>query len=256
MAFPREAGVSILFPLEPDEMEMRGPVRNTALLLGLCATVIFGQSQLDLKGFGEGFKPDPMPVVWNAPQNSVFYDHPLVLRQYGLGIAGSIVAGALGFYIGNAFDGAFNGHNSHEGYLSFTGVRFKMNSGPFWGGGTGVILGSTLTAFFVGETDEEEGSVFWTVLGGTATTALAFVVADWAGVQKFGQHPLLPFIPLLAIPTTGAVTGYQVSRWFNDKKRRKITEPNSSALLLPPRLAIAPRPDGMAFKLDAINLSF
>ncbi len=235
---------------------MRGPVRNTALLLGLCATVIFGQSQLDLKGFGEGFRPDPMPVVWNAPQNSVFYDHPLVLRQYGLGVVGSVVAGTLGFYIGNAFDGLFNGHNSHEGYLSFTGIRFGYNTGAFWGGGSGVLLGSALTAFFVGETDEEQGSVFWTVLGGTATTALAFVVADLAGVQKLGEHPMLPFIPLLILPTTGAVTGYQVSRWFNDKKRRKITEPGSSALLLPPRLAIAPRPEGMALRLDAINLSF
>ena len=239
-------------------MEMRGFVRNTALVLGLCTAAIFGQSQsslLDIKGFGEGYKPDPMPVVWNAPQNSVFYDHPMILRQYGLGIAGSVVAGALGFYIGNAFESAINGDNSREGYLSFTGIRFATNSGPFWGGGSGVLLGSTLTAFFVGETDEEDGSIFWTVLGGAATTAAAFALADLAGVENFGEHPLTPFIPLLIVPTTGAVAGYHISRWFNDKKRHKITEP-SSALLLPPRLAIAPRHDGMALRLDAINLSF
>jgi len=218
--------------------------------------VTFGQSLLDLKGFGEGSRPDPLPVVWNAPQNSVFYDHPLILRQYGLGVAGSVVAGTLGFYIGNAFDGLINGDNSREGYLSFTGIRFAMNSGPFWGGGSGVLLGSALTAFFVAESDEEEGSVFWTVLGGVATTAAAFALADAAGVQNLGEHPLLPFIPLLILPTTGAVAGYHVSRWFNDKKRHNITEPNSSALLLPPRLAIAPRPQGMALRLDAINLSF
>ena len=237
---------------------MRGFVRNTALLMGFCFAAIFGQAQsnlLDIKGFGEGIRPDPMPVVWNAPQNSVFYDHPLILRQYGFGIAGSIVAGALGFYIGNAFEGALYSHNSREGYLSFTGIRFDYQRGPFWGGGAGILLGGSLTAFFVGETDEEEGSILWTVLGGAATTALAFAVADLAGVQKAGEHHVVPFIPLLILPTTGAVTGYQVSRWFNDKKRHKITEP-SATLLLPPRLAIAPRPDGMALRLDAINLSF
>lgn len=229
-------------------------MRSAALLIGFCAAVSLGQEQLFFKGIGEGFKPDPLPVVWNAPQNPVFYDHPLLLRQYGFGIAGSLVAGALGFYIGNAFDGAFFHSRAREGYLSFTGIRYDNWSGPFYGGGSGIILGSVLTVFFLGETDEEQGSIFWTTLGGVATTAAAFALADWAGVHENG-HQLLPFIPLLTIPTTGAVAGYHVSRWFNDKKRRRITEPNA-ALLLPPRLAIAPRADGLTLRLDALNLSF
>ncbi len=236
-------------------MERRGFVRNTALWIGLCSAVLFGQESLAFKSFGEDFgagKPS-MPVVWNAPENPVFYDHPLILKQYGFGVVGGIVAGALGFYIGNAFEsGLFS--PSHQGYLSFTGIRYDNNRGPFWGGGSGILLGTTLTVFFMGETDEEQGSIFWTVLGGAATTAAAFALADVTGVHDSG-HSLWPFIPLITLPSTGAVVGYHVSRWFNDKERRKITEPGS-ALLLPPRLAVAPTADGMAFRLDALNLSF
>ena len=197
-----------------------------------------------------------LPVVWNAPDNPIFYDHPLLLKQYGFGVLGSMVAGMFGFYIGNAFEGAIFHSRSHEGYLSFTGINFRYNRGAYWGGGSGVLLGSTLTAFFVGEMDEEEGGVFWTVLGGAATTAAAFALADLAGVQKDGSHGLLPFVPLVLVPTTGAVAGYDISRWFNDRKRKKITEPGSATLLLPPRLAIAPRTDGLDLRLDALNLSF
>ncbi len=229
-------------------------MRNVALMFGLCTALTFGGEQLAFKGFGEEFKPAPMPVVWNAPDNPVFYDHGLMLKQYGFGVLGSAVAGMLGFYIGNAFESAIFHSDAHQGYLSFTGIRFEYKRGPFWGGGTGMLGGSILTSYFIGESDEEQGSIFWTIVGGTATSAAAFALADWAGVQK--ERGLVAFIPLLTVPTTGAVAGYHISRWFNDKKRRKITEPASGALLLPPRLGFAPQPDGLALKLDAVNVRF
>ena len=62
-----------------------------------------------------------------------------------------------------------------------------------------------------------------------------------------------------ALPPSGALVGYHVSRWFNDKKRRELTEePRSSGLMIhPPRLGMVPARDGgMAMRLDALNLTF
>jgi hypothetical protein len=193
--------------------------------------------------------------VWNAPDHPVFHDRPLLLKQYGYGVLGSVLAGALGFYIGNAFEGAIFGGDSHKGYLSFSGIRYEHQRGPFWGGGAGVLLGSGLTVFFMGDADEEEGSVWWTMAGGTLTTAAAFYLADVAKVQT--KRSMVPFIPLLVLPSSGAVAGYHISRWFNDKKRREITEPApTSAVLHAPRLGMVPGPDGMILRVDALNLTF
>ena len=238
------------------------------VFFGFCTAVIHGQNQDNVgNSFFESYRTpgiseyaginggsDLTSLTWNAPNNSVFYDHQLVLRQYGSGVLASIVAGGLGFYIGNAFEGAIFGGDSHKGYLSFSGIRYEHKRGPFWGGGTGVLFGSALTVFFMGDTDEEEGSIWWTMAGGALTTAAAFYLADVAGVQE--DRGMLPFIPLLALPSTGAVAGYHVSRWFNDKKRRSITEPASSAVLHPPRVGMMPGRDGMIMRVDALNLTF
>jgi hypothetical protein len=165
---------------------------------------------------------------------------------------GSVVGGALLFYIGNAMEGAIFDDRSEKGYLSFTGIRYDHLRGPFWGGGTGVLFGSALTVFFVGDTDEEPGSVLWTLFGGALTTAAAFGLADLAGVQE--EKGWLPFVPLLTLPPVGAVAGYQVSRWFNDRKRRKAVETASG--WQPPRLAWAPTARGLSLRLDALNFSF
>lgn len=234
-------------------------------LFGLCSSIIHAEDRLgpqffesygapsELKSaFGDGFAAD---VARNAPENSVFYDRPLLLKQYGYGVLGSVLAGALGFYIGNAFEGALFGSDSHKGYLSFSGIRYEHKRGPFWGGGAGVLFGSGLTVFFMGDTDEEEGNVWWTMLGGTLTTAAALYLADVAHVQT--ERSMVPFIPLLVVPSTGAVAGYHISRWFNDKKRREITEPPaSSAVLHAPRIGMVPGRDGMMLRVDALNLSF
>ncbi len=241
------------------------------VFFGFCNAVIQGQDQLGTSFFESyrnsgtsgiskysGFSGDGSDltsITWNAPDNTVFYDRPLVLRQYGAGVLASVVAGTLGFYIGNAFEGAIFGGDSHKGYLSFSGIRYEHKRGPFWGGGTGVLFGSALTVFFMGDTDEEEGSIWWTMIGGALTTTAAFYLADVAGVQE--DRGMLPFLPLLALPSTGAVAGYQISRWFNDKKRRSITEPPaSSAVLHPPRVGMMPSRDGMIMRVDALNLTF
>ena len=239
-------------------------MRNAIVVLGLCAALIQGQERasfgvqesFSLRGFdGEA----GAPLVWNAPENPVFYDRPLLARQYGFGVLSGLVAGALGFYIGNAFEGAIFGGDSHKGYLNFTGIRYEHNRGPFWGGGTGLYLGSALTVYFMGEMDEEQGSLWWTLAGGAVTTAAAFVLADAAGVQE--ERGLLPFVPLLTLPSAGALTGYHVSRWFNDKKRRELTEepaPKASGVMVhPPRVGMLPaREGGMVMRIDALNLTF
>jgi hypothetical protein len=230
-------------------------------VFGFCTAVIQGENLRGHDPLGSTFfesygaGQDYSPRVWNAPENPVFYDRPLLLKQYGFGVLGGLLAGSLGFYIGNAFEGAIFGKDSHKGYLSFSGIQYEHKRGPFWGGGTGLLLGSSLTVFFMGDMDEEQGSVFWTVAGGALTTAAAFALADAAGVQE--KHGLVPFIPLLVLPSSGALAGYHVSRWFNDKKRRKLTEPaTSSATLHLPRFGMMPGREGMMMRLDAINLTF
>ncbi len=220
-------------------------MRIAALGLILFAASAFGWE-------GTQFDPVGPDLTWNAKVNPVFYDHPLLEKQYGFGLIGNMVTGALGFYIGNAFEGGLFSSRAHEGYLSFTGIRYRNWRGPFWGGGSGMLLGTTLTVFFMGDADEEQGSIFWTLVGNVATTAAAFALADWAGVQQ--QREWLPLVPLVLVPPLGAVTGYQIARWFNDKKRVKATE--TGAVLLPPRLAVVPMPQGLGMRFDAINLSF
>jgi hypothetical protein len=198
-------------------------------------------------------------VNLNAVVNPMFYDRPLMLRQYGYGVLTTVVAGSLGFYIGNAFEGAIFGNNSHKGYLGFTGIRYRHMRGPFWGGGTGLFVGSSLAVFFVGDMDEEQGSVLWTLAGGALSSAAAFALADAAGVQE--KRGMLAFVPLLALPPLGAVGGYHMSRWFNDKKRHRLTEGTASvvpqgAVLHAPRFGFAPGPDGTTMRLDALNLTF
>lgn len=200
------------------------------------------------------------PAVNLKAVNPVFYDHPLMLKQYGYGVLSGVLAGALGFYIGNAFEGAIFGSRSHKGYLSFTGIRYEHNRGPAWGGGIGLVAGSSLAVFFAGDMDEEQGSVLWTVAGGALTSAAAFALADLAGVQE--DRGLLAFAPLLVLPPVGAVGGYQLSRWFNDKKRQRITGGEGAAalphgpLLHAPRLGFTPGLDGTVMRLDALNLTF
>lgn len=206
-----------------------------------------------------------MPRDWMAPDNTIFYDHPLILRQCGYGVLTGLVAGSLGFYIGNAFEGMIFDHNSHKGYLSFTGIRYEHSrrflgmpaGGPFLGGTIGLLGGSSLMVFFTGDADEEPGSVFWTVAGGALTTVAALALADVAGVGE--DRGMLPFIPLLALPPIGAVGGYHVSRWFNDAKRHRITEPGRSAtgpVFYGPRVGMTPGPDGMVTRLEALRLTF
>lgn len=237
-------------------------------LFGLCSAVShaedtrndrLGSQFFDSYGAAAAFtgagEPSSTSVVWNAPDHAVFYDRPLLLKQYGYGLVGGALAGALGFYIGNAFEGAIFGGDSHKGYLSFSGIRYENKRGAFYGGGAGLLFGSGLTAFFMGDMDEEQGSVWWTMVGGTLSTAAAFYLADVAGVQD--KRSMLPFLPLLALPPGGAVAGYHISRWFNDKKRREITEPPaSSAVLHPPRVGMIPGNDGMILRVDALNLTF
>jgi hypothetical protein len=198
-------------------------------------------------------------VTARSPENPVFYDRPLMLRQYGYGVLAGSLAGAVGFYIGNAFEGAIFGGDSHKGYLSFTGIRYRHKRGPFWGGGAGLLFGSSLTVFFIGDADEEPGSVLMTVAGGALTTAAAVMLADAIGVQK--ERGMLAFVPLIALPPIGAVGGYHVSRWFNDRKRRSITESGESSASGPalhaPRFGFVPGVGGEAgWRLDALNLTF
>jgi hypothetical protein len=198
------------------------------------------------------------PITWRAPENGMFYDHPLMLRQYGYGMLAGSLAGAIGFYIGNAFEGAIFGSDAHKGYLSFTGIRYEHKRGPFWGGGAGLLFGGSLAVFFVGESDEEPGSVLATVAGGALTTAVAVVLADAIGVQK--ERGMLAFAPLVVLPPIGAVGGYHVSRWFNDRKRRNVTEQPAAAggpLLHAPRFGLVPGAAGESgWRLDALNLTF
>src|SRR5690606_27552307 len=89
----------------------------------------------------------PAPGVSGvAPDNALFYDRPLMLRQYGFGVLSASLAVASGFYMGNAFEGAIFGNHSRKGFLSFTGIRAEHSrrllglcaGGPFLGGSLGM----------------------------------------------------------------------------------------------------------------------
>ncbi len=187
----------------------------------------------------------------------IFNDPPLAAREYGFGILGSIVSGALGFYIGSGIETAIKGESqAHQGTLTFTGIRYDNFYGAFYGGATGILLGSSLTAFFVGETDEEEGGLFLTLVGGALTTAGGLYAAHLLGVND--DIHWLPFIPLLAIPTTGSVLGYNISRLFRDHAREKVVGHQAAVHLLPPRFGFMPGRNASGDKLvvQALNLTF
>jgi hypothetical protein len=185
----------------------------------------------------------------------LFNDPPLIAKEYGFGILGSIVAGALGFYIGSGIETAIEGESqAHQGTLSFTGIRYDNYYGAFYGGATGMILGSTLTTYFVGQSDEEDGGLFMTLAGTTAAAAGAFYVAHLMGVND--DIDWKPFIPLLAIPSMGGTLGFNVSRWFSDHKREATVNKEASVWLHPPRLAWGRDAGGDRLEIRALNLTF
>jgi hypothetical protein len=192
------------------------------------------------------------------PDLRLFNGPPLIAKEYGLGILGSVVAGALGFYIGSGIETAIEGESqAHQGTLSFTGIRYDNFYGAFYGGATGMILGSALTTYFIGQTDEEDGGFLMTVLGTTAAAGGAFYVAHLMGVND--DIDWKPFIPLLAIPSMGGTLGFNVSRWWSDHKRESTVgkESKEAAIWLhPPRIAWGRDAGGDRLEVRALNLTF
>lgn len=191
----------------------------------------------------------------NPTSRALFPDYGLVGRQYAFGIVGQAVAGALGFFIGSAIETAIEGEEeAHKGTLSFTGIRYDNFYGAFWGASTGGLFGSSLATYFTGQSDEDDGGFFWTMVGTGIAGAGACYAATLMGVND--DVDWTPFIPLLAIPTAGGVVGFHVSRWFSDRKRERIMGPDAGLTLHPPRLAWSPAPGGDRFHFQALNLSF
>ncbi len=185
----------------------------------------------------------------------IFRDPPLLLREYGFGMAGSIVAGALSFYIGSGIESAIYSSAAHKGTLTFTGIRYDNYFGAFYGGSAGILLGSALTTYFVGQTDEEDGGFWPTLLGAAVTTSGALALASWMGVND--EIGMVPFIPLLAVPSLGGVLGFNVSRMFHDRKREGTIGGQTGLHLLPPRFGWTRSPsDGDRLLFQAINLRF
>lgn len=192
------------------------------------------------------------------PDLRLFNDPPLIAKEYGFGILGSVVAGALGFYIGSGIETAIEGESqAHQGTLSFTGIRYDNYYGAFYGGATGMILGSALTTYFVGQTDEEDGGFLMTILGTAAAAGGAFYVAHLMGVND--DIDWKPFMPLLAIPSMGGTLGFNVSRWWSDQKRESTVGNDSKAAAIrlhPPRLAWGRDAGGDRLEVRALNLTF
>ncbi len=197
-------------------------------------------------------KPDPV----RAPQDlRLFNDPPLIGREYGFGILGSVVAGTLCFYIGSGIETAIVGERrAHKGTLTFTGIRYDNFKGAFWGGSAGMILGSALTTYFTGQTDEEDGGFFATLAGTTAAAAGAFYLASAMGVND--DIDWKPFIPLLAIPSIGGTLGFNLSRWFNDHEREKVVGKEAAVRLHAPDLSWGMGPGGERVQLTALRLTF
>lgn len=208
----------------------------------------------------ESTAPTSTEIVADAPKRlppdlRLFNDPPLIAKEYGFGILGSVVAGALGFYIGSGIETAIEGESqAHQGTLSFTGIRYDNFYGAFYGGATGMILGSALTTYFVGQTDEENGGFFMTVLGTAAAAGGAFYVAHLMGVND--DIDWKPFIPLLAIPSFGGTLGFNVSRLWNDHKRETTVGKEASIRLHAPRLAWGRDAGGDRLEVRALNLTF
>jgi hypothetical protein len=196
--------------------------------------------------------PAATPDAGPGEAPKLFSSLPLLTKEYGFGVVGQAVAGALGFYIGSGIETAIVGdEDAHKGWLSFTGIRYDNFYGAFWGGVTGGLMGSAMTTYFIGQTEEDDGSLFWTIAGAAAAGAGAMYIASEMGVNE--SRDWKPFIPLLALPSVGGVVGFNVSRWFSDKKRARIVGPESASLhWQPPRLAVGP--DGMA--IQALNFTF
>jgi hypothetical protein len=191
-----------------------------------------------------------------APQDiRLFNDPPLIGREYGFGVLGSLVAGTLGFYIGSGIETAIVGESkAHKGTLAFKGIRYDNFKGAFWGGSTGMILGSALTTYFTGQIDEEDGGFFMTLLGTTAASAGAFYVASLMGVND--EVDWKPFIPLLAIPSVGGALGFNVSRWYHDRKREEVVGKEAAVRLHAPALALGFGQEGERVELSALRLTF
>jgi hypothetical protein len=197
-----------------------------------------------------------VPAPKREPQDiRLFNDPVLIAKEYGFGILGSVVAGALGFYIGSGIETAIEGEShAHQGTLGFTGIRYDNYYGAFYGGATGMVLGSALTTYFVGQTDEENGGFFMTLAGTAAAAGGAFYVAHLMGVND--EIDWKPFIPLLAIPSLGGTLGFNVSRWFGDKKREATVGREASVRLHAPRLAWGRDAGGDRLEFHALNLTF
>gem|GEM_PF-1530122 len=210
----------------------------------------------------EGSAPATTEVKATAPKREpqdlrLLNDPPLIAKEYGFGILGSIVAGALGFYIGSGIETALEGESqAHQGTLGFTGIRYDNYYGAFYGGATGMVLGSALTTYFVGQTDEEDGGLFLTLAGTAAAAGGAFYVAHLMGVND--DIDWKPFIPLLAIPSMGGTLGFNVSRWLSDHNREKTvgTDASASVWLHPPRIAWGRDAAGDRLEIHALNLTF
>jgi hypothetical protein len=190
-----------------------------------------------------------------APDFRLFNDPPLLVNEYGFGMIGSVVAGALSFYIGSGIESAIYGSEARKGTLKFSGIRYDNHYGAFYGGATGIILGSALTTYFVGQTDEEEGAFFPTVIGTALATGGALAIASWMGVND--EISWTPFIPLLALPSLGGVIGFNVSRLFMDHKREKIVGQQSAFYLHSPRFGwMKNSSGGNILQVQALNLTF
>lgn len=198
----------------------------------------------------------PRAEPQRVPQDlRLFNDRPLIAREYGFGILGSIVAGTLCFYIGSGLETAIVGEGkAHQGTLSFTGIRYDNFKGAFWGGSTGLILGSALTTYFTGQTDEENGGFFATLLGTTAAAAGSFYLAGLMGVND--DVDWKPFLPLLAIPSAGGTLAFNISRWFHDQEREKTVGKQASVRLRAPTLAWGFGPGGDRVELRALRMTF
>lgn len=186
---------------------------------------------------------------------AVFQDYTLVAQQYAFGVVAHAVAGALGFFIGSGIETALVGEEeAHQGTLSFTGIRYDNFSGAFWGASIGSFAGSSLAVYFTGQSNEEDGSYFWTLFGTALAGSGALYLADLMGVED--EVDWKPFIPLLALPSAGGVIGFSVSRWFSDRKRESVMGPDAGILVHPPRLSLAMTPQGERLQFQALNLSF
>lgn len=199
----------------------------------------------------------PVEEPRRAPQDiRLVNDTPLLGREYGFGILGSIVTGTLGFFIGSGIETAIYGETAaHKGTLSFTGIRYDNQYGAFWGGASGLLLGSAFTTYFVGETEEEDGGLFPTLIGTAVATGGALAIASWMGVND-GIH-WTPFIPLLALPSIGGTLGFNVSRWFHDRKREEVVGKEAVLHVHAPSFGWTPvHGGGDRLMVQALNLTF